>query len=280
MLVHLNGKFLPREQALISVEDRGFLFGDSLYEVIRSYRGRLFEKEAHLERLQNGLRALRIHLAEFDQLLDMAQRLLAENGLQEDDATLYFQITRGAAFPRKHAFPAENALPTVFIAANKLNIDPALAERGAAVITTPDIRWGRCDLKTTNLLANVLANQHAHEAGAYEALFVREGLITEGSHSNFFAVLSDTVCTHPANTAILPGVTRQVVLDLCRQLQLQVEEKPLPARLLGQAQEMFLTLTSAEVVPVIQVDGALVGSGKPGAITRRLQEAFKALRSA
>lgn len=279
MLVYLNGKYLPHEQAVISVNDRGFLFGDSLYEVIRSYRGRLFEKEAHLQRLQNGLRTLRMHLAEFEQLIDIARQLLAENGLQEEDATVYFQITRGATFPRKHAFPAGNISPTVFIAANRLHIDPALAERGAAVITVPDIRWGRCDLKTTNLLANVLANQQAHEASAYEAIFIREGVITEGSHSNFFAALNDTVFTHPASTAILPGITRQVVLDLCRQLHFKIEEKPLPARLLPQVQEIFLTLTSAEVVPVIRVDGELVGEGKPGEKTRRLQEAFKALRS-
>lgn len=280
MLVYLNGKFLPHEQAVISVNDRGFLFGDSLYEVIRSYHGRLFEKEAHLQRLQNGLRALRINVGEFEQLIAIAQQLLEKNDLQKEDAAIYFQITRGAASPRKHAFPETNTPPTVFVAANRLNIDPALIERGVAVITTPDIRWGRCDLKTTNLLANVLANQRAHESQAYEAIFIRDGVVTEGSHSNFFAVWKGTILTHPTGAAILPGITRQVVLKLCRELQFNVEEKALPAHVLPQAQELFLTLTSAEVMPVIRVDGELIADGKPGEKTRRLQQAFKALRSA
>ncbi|MEK7729399.1 MAG: D-amino acid aminotransferase [candidate division KSB1 bacterium] len=282
MLVYLNGKFLPREQAMISVNDRGFLFGDSLYEVIRGYRGLLFEAQAHLQRLQNGLHALRLRVAEFDRLAEIAQHLLATNDLLQEDTTIYFQITRGAPFPRKHAFPAEDTPPTVYVTANKLAFNPAYLEHGVAVITVPDVRWNRCDLKTTNLLANVLANQQAHEAEAYEALFVREGFVTEGSHSNFFAVANGTLHTHPISPAILPGITRQVVLKLCHELQLHVEETPLAATQLPEASEAFLSLTSAEVLPVIKVDDKKISEGKPGEITQRLQRAFgeyvKALR--
>jgi D-alanine transaminase len=274
MLVYLNGNYLPREQAMISVNDRGFLFGDSLYEVIRSYRGMLFESAAHLARLQNGLRALRLRVAEFDRFTEIAQRLLAENDLLQHDATVYFQITRGAPFPRKHAFPEESTPPTVYIAANKLAFNPAYSEHGIAVITVPEVRWGRCDLKTTNLLANVLANQQAHESGAYEALFVREGFITEGTHSNFFAVMNGALYTHPVSNAILPGITRQVVLKLCEQLHLKVEERPLAAAQWHEVSEAFLALTSAEVLPIIKVDDKILSEGKPGEITRRLQRAF------
>ncbi len=275
MLVYLNGKFLPREQAMVSVDDRGFLFGDSLYEVIRSYHGHLFEQAAHLQRLQNGLQALRIHVAEFDQLGVIAQRLLAENDLLASDATLYFQITRGTALLRKHAFPPPDTPATVYVAANKLTFNSAYSESGVTVITLPDVRWSRCDLKTTNLLANVLANQQAQEAGAFEALFLRNGVVTEGSHSNCFAVWNDTLFTHPLGPAILPGITRRVVLELCAQLQLKVEETPLAAERLHDAREIFLTLTSGEVTPVVKVDGKMVGNGKPGEITRRLQKAFR-----
>lgn len=274
MLVYLNGKFVPRAEAMISVYDRGFLFGDSLYEVIRSYRGLLFEAQAHLQRLQNGLHALRLRIAEFDRLLEISQRLLAENDLLHEEATLYFQITRGAAFPRTHAFPPADTPPTVFIAAHKHAFNPAYLEHGVGVITVPDVRWSRCDLKTTNLLANILANQQAHEAGAYEALFVRDGMITEASHSNFFAVVDGKIFTHPLGSAILPGITRQVVLQLCRELQFDLKEEPLATMQLPYASEAFLSLTSAEVLPVIKVDDKKIGEGKPGELTRRLQRAF------
>lgn len=274
MLIYLNGKFLPREQALIPVSDRGFLFGDSLYEVIRSYRGLLFEAEAHLQRLQNGLHALRLHVAEFEQLLEIARRLLTENNLAQAEATIYFQITRGAVFPRTHHFPPADTPPTVYIAVNKYAFNTDYLKTGVAVITVPDVRWSRCDLKTTNLLANILANQQAHELGAYEALFVREGVITEASHSNFFVVQDGKVFTHPLGNAILPGITRQVVFKLCEQLHIKIEETPLPAAQIAEASEAFLSLTSAEVLPVIQVNDKKLGEGKPGELTQLLQRAF------
>lgn len=274
MLVYLNGQFLPREQAQISVEDRGFLFGDSLYEVIRSYRGFLFEKEAHLRRLQNGLRALRMEAAEFEHVTQIAARLLQENRLADAEATIYIQITRGAAVPRRHAFPAAPVPPTVYVATNPLHVKTRWAEEGIAVITVPDLRWGRCDLKTTNLLPNVLANQQAHEAGAEEAVFVREGLVMEGSHSNIFAVINGSVCTPPRSPALLPGITRQVVIDLCEKEKIPCQEQTFSPSALKEAEEIFITLTSGEVTPVVRADQKEIGAGKPGAITRRLQKSF------
>src|SRR5262245_23305344 len=224
MQIYLNGQFLPREQAAISVEDRGFLFGDSLYEVIRSYGGFLFEQEAHLQRLQNGLQALSIEVPEFERLTNIATQLLQENKLAEAEATVYFQITRGPARPRKHAFPSSPVPPTIYVAANPLQPNLSWAERGVAAITVPDLRWGRCDLKTTNLLPNVLANQQAHENRADEAIFVRDGIVIEGSHSNVFAVFEGVVTTHPLTQNLLPGITRQVVLNLCRTLNVPYKE--------------------------------------------------------
>jgi len=274
MYVYLNGRFIPREQAAISVDDRGFLFGDSLYEVIRSYRGFLFEQSAHLKRLQRGLEALRMRLNEFDDLRDIAAKLIADNDLANAEALVYFQITRGISQPRRHAFPSESVRPTVYVATNPIAPDPKAAAEGVAAITVPDIRWGRCDIKTTNLLANVLANQQAQEAGAAEAIFVRDHVVIEGSHSNLFAVFEETIRTHPKTEHLLAGITRQVVIDLCQQLNLDIQESPIPEAALARADEIFLTQTSGEVVPLVRLNGKSIGNGKPGSITHRLQEAF------
>ena len=275
MLVYLNGQFLPREKATISIDDRGLLFGDSLYEVIRSYDGFLFEKEAHWRRLQNGLATLRIEWPEFARLDDIAHHLLRENNLPETNATVYFQITRGAPGKRQHAFPAPPVSPTIFAAANFLQTNQSRAEHGVALITVPDVRWGRCDLKSTNLLPNVLANQQAHEAGAEEAAFVRDGVVVEGSHSNVFAVLKGIVTTHPIAPILLPGITRQVALHLCARLRLPCSERAFTLGELKRAEEVFLTFTSGEITPVVRVDRMVIGTGKPGALTRRLQEGFQ-----
>lgn len=274
MLVYLNGKYIPHEQATVSVYERGFLFGDGVYEVIRSYRSYFFEKEAHWRRLQHGLEALRLQFEDFPALESIARRLLSENNLLNGEALIYFQITRGAAIPRKHFFPPPGTPLTVYIAANKFVPSPDLVENGAAAITMPDIRWHRCDLKTINLLPNVLASQKAHEQGADEAIFIHEGVATEASHSNFFAVFDGKIITHPRSHKILPGITRAVVLELCRELRIPVEETPPSAARLPQAGELFLSRTTGEIVPIVRLDNAVIAAGKPGPITRRLQEAF------
>lgn len=275
MLVYLNGQYLPIEEARVPVEDRGFLFADGLYEVIRVYNGRIFALEPHLRRLADGLRALRIGFTGLDELGPIAERLLDENGLRSGDATIYIQVTRGAA-PRAHAFPSPDVPPTVYVAARPFTPYPAAYyENGVKAITVPDTRWTRCDIKTVALIANVLANQQAKEAGAFEALFVRDGVVIEGSHSNLFAVFGDTLVTYPASNYILAGITRSIVLDIAAELGIPVRQGPILADQLFAAGELFLSGTTTEVMPVVQVDGRPIADGRPGPVTQRIQRAFR-----
>jgi D-alanine transaminase len=275
MLVHLNGNDVPESEARISVDDRGFLFADGVYEVIRVYDGHMFQAEPHAERMRAGLAALRIATAPVDALLAGAERLIEANGLQTGDATIYAQVTRGAA-PRRHAFPDSQVAPTVFIAARPFRAHPTSHwDDGVAAITAPDTRWSRCDIKSIALLPNVLANQAAREAGAFEALFVRDGVVIEGSHSNLCAVLDDEVVTYPECNYILPGISRRVVLALARDLGMRVREGAIPVEMLRDVQELFLTGTTTEVMPVTRVDDRPVGDGRPGPVSRRLQQAFR-----
>ncbi len=275
MQVYLNGEFLPYEEAKVPVDDRGFLFADGVYEVARVYRGRVFMMEAHLRRMAAGLAALRIALPGLDELAGVAERLLDENALRGGDATIYIQVTRGAA-PRKHAFPPD-ATPTVFVAARPFSEHPpAYFSDGVAAITVPDTRWSRCDIKSVALLPNVLANQQAHERGAFEALFVRDGVVIEGSHSNLFGVLDGELLTFPACNYILDGISRRLVLELAAGLDVPAREGPIYFERLADASELFLSGTTTEVMPVTRVDDRAVGGGTPGPITRRLMEAFAA----
>ncbi|HWV57009.1 MAG TPA: D-amino acid aminotransferase [Longimicrobiales bacterium] len=275
MLVYLNGKYVPHEDARISVDDRGFLFADGVYEVVRVYRGRLFRMGDHVERMRRGLDALRIGFDGVDGLGTIAERLLAENGL--DEATVYIQVTRGAS-PRAHAFPTPTPAPTVYVATRPFGgYPPEYAEQGVTTITVPDTRWSRCDVKSVALLPNVLANQQAKEAGAFEALFVRDGVVIEGSLSNLLGVIDGTVVTYPACNYILPGITRAVTLELARALGIPVREGPIRLEELHRVEELFLSGTTTEVMPIARVDGRLIGDGRPGPITRRLREAFREL---
>jgi len=274
MIVYLNGQYLPKTQAAISVDDRGFLFADGIYEVVRSYHGHLFQFEAHLQRLQHGLAALRIGLNELPNLREISQRLLAENNLANAEAIVYYQITRGAASPRTHAFPVAATSPTIYVAAS-LFIPPLEKRRkGIAAFTVPDLRWSRCDLKTISLLANCLAKQQAQEKDADEAIFVRDGVALEGSTSNLFLIKDDVVITNPKTNYILPGITRLVVIDLCRQRGIELREAPVLHEMLMAAEEVFITHTTGEVVPMVRVDNRVVAGGAPGPITRSLQGAF------
>lgn len=274
MLVYLNGAYVPHAEARVSVDDRGFLFADGVYEVARVYRGRIFRMEDHLRRLARGLAELRIPFDDVAGLDAVARRLLAENGLAEAEATIYIQVTRGAA-PRAHAFPSPPAAPTVYVAARPFPGHPReCVEEGVAAITVPDTRWSRCDIKSVGLLPNVLANQRAKEAGAFEALFVRDGVVIEGSHSNLFAVVGGELVTYPECNYILPGITRAVTIELARDLGIPVREGPIHLERLDRVEELFLSGTTTEVMPISRVDGRPVGDGRPGPVTRRLREAF------
>jgi D-alanine transaminase len=275
MLVYLNGSYLEHERASVPVEDRGFLFGDGVYEVARAGHGKLFEWERHLQRLKHSLGELRIGLPEpqVDALRDIALRLLERNGLTGGEATVYLQITRGAA-PRAHPFPPACTPPTVLLMVRELTPLTALRARGAAAITCPDVRWARCDLKTVMLLPNVLARQQAVESGADEAIFVRDGTITEGSHTNVFAVVDEEIRTHPPSNRILPGVTRDIVIGLARDLGMEVQERPLAVQDLARATELFLTSTMIDVLPVVELDKRPIGGGRPGPVAGKLYDAL------
>lgn len=275
MLVYLNGDFIPHEDARVPVDDRGFLFADGVYEVVRVYDGRVFLWPEHLQRLHDGLAAVGIADPDTHRLEDVALRLLAKNGLNEGDATVYVQVTRGAA-PRKHAFPSPAVAPTVYVAARPFTTYPAdFFQKGVAAITVPDTRWARCDIKSIALLPNVLANQQAHASDAFEALFVRDGVVLEGSHSNLLAVYDDTLVTYPACNYILAGITRELVLELAERVGIAVRLGAIAAERLFEADELFLSGTTTEIMPVARVDGRTVGGGAPGAITRELQQAFR-----
>jgi len=276
-IVYLNGEFLPRERAKVSIDDRSFLFGDAVYEVLRAIRGRYFEPERHLARLAAGIRALELPdpAALGMDPMAAAGELLHRNALLGGEASVYIQVSRGAA-PRRHAFPPPGTAPTVLVTVTPFAPRVEQRARGVAAILQPDVRWQRCDVKAVNLLPNVLANQRAAVRGAYEAILARGLTITEGTHTNVFAVVDGVIRTHPNGPWILPGITREVVLELAAGEGLAAREHPLDVEDLARATEVFLTGTTTDVMPVTAVDGTAVGAGRPGPVTSRLGELLQA----
>lgn len=275
-IVFLNGSYIKKEDAAISPDDRGFLFADGVYEVVRVYNGELFQMEDHVERLATSLEGLKIRGVAPGSLVDITNRLVAENSLQGKDALIYIQITRGVA-PRTHAFPSIPVSPTIYAKAWPQTPPREQIEKGIKTILVPDARWDRCNIKTVFLLPNVLARQKAEEAGAGEALFVRDGMITEGSASNFAAVFGGTLVTHPDGGHILSGITKKVILVLCEALGIPVEERPVMKGELTYAEEAMVMSTTREIMPVTSIDGETTGTGVPGPVTRNIQKAFSDL---
>jgi D-alanine transaminase len=234
--------------------------------------GRIFEWDAHAARLKYGIAGIRIALdaSAIDGLKAVCERLVNDNALTDGEATVYMQISRGAA-PRTHYFPPAGTAPTVYAAASRFVVPRDQRDSGVKAITAPDIRWLRCDLKTVNLLGAVLGRQAAMEAGAYEAILLRDGVVTEGAATNVFAVVDGAVRTHPLGNLILPGITRQVVVDLMRENGIALVETPVAQSELLAASELFLVGTTTDVTGVVSLDGKPVGSGAPGPVTRRLQ---------
>jgi D-alanine transaminase len=272
-IVYVNGAFVPRAEARVSVEDRGFVFGDGVYEVLRIINGRPFAASFHNTRLKRSLEGVRISLAAEDspeRFLEIGRQLLKENGLLQGEATMYMQVTRGAT-TRAHNFPPPGTQPTVYISVARFAPYSEFAQNGASAITHPDLRWGRCDLKTLNLLPNVLASQVAKERGTFEAMLIRDGVVTEGTKTNFFGVVDGTLRTHPSDNHILPGITRSVLHDLARSVKIDVDETPIRSSELSSLTELFLTGTTTDVMPVVTLDDKPVGKGKPGELTRKLQ---------
>lgn len=271
-IVYLNGKFVPKNEALISPEDRGFNFADGIYEVIKYYNGKAFRYSDHLERLKRSLREVIIRFDECDQLEAMLQELLERNGLSDQEAGVYLQITRGSQ-TRIHRYP-DQIEPTVYATAFPFASKWDQLKNGVKVITTEDIRWLRCDIKSVSLLPNVMAAQKAYERGAVEAIFIRNGVVTEGSHSSFLAVKNGIIYTHPDSNLVLPGITKIVVREICRELNIPLIEEGFSASELASMDEMMIVGTGSEVTPVVKIDEMMVGNGTPGPITLLLQEKF------
>ncbi|GBD36178.1 D-alanine aminotransferase [bacterium HR36] len=267
---------MPLVEVRVPALDRGFLFGDSVYEVIRVYRGRPFLFEEHLARLRRSLEAIRLPYTDLEGLRQRVLQVIGEYQFRE--AIIYIQITRGADYTRHHVFP-QRIEPLEFFYVEEFHDDlEPMRQQGVRVITHPDLRWKRCDIKSTNLLPNVLAAQAAREAGAYEALlYLPDGTLLEGSRTSCFGVLAGKLLTAPTTPSILPGITRALVLRLAREQGIAVEERVLRLADLPQVAELFLTGTTSEILPIVQVDGQIIGEGKPGPITRRLQEAYRRL---
>ncbi len=272
-LVYIDGKFVPPGEAMVSVDDRGFVFADGVYEVIAVYDGRPFKLPEHLARLARSAEGIQLPLpvdrAELERIFKEG---LTQSGLL--DAQIYLQITRGVA-PRSHPFPGGIPSNLVVTFRTERKIAAEVRERGVSVITTEEIRWRRCDIKSIALLPNVLAAQKAVEEGAFEAVFVTsEGIVHEGARSNIFMVVDNRVYTPPQTENILAGITREVVLQCAQDLGCQVNEETLRIGALLQADEVFLTNTTIQILGVIEVDGKTISSGMVGPVTRRLSDAF------
>ena len=277
MKVYLNGSYVSDADAKISVLDRGFIFGDGVYEVWRVVDGKLFEDRRHNKRLKSGLRTIEISVpdADIDALSSVGERLLRENGLTSGEGTFYVEITRGAA-PRTHAYPPAGTRPTIFAMVSKFEVPHALREAGAKCITEPDVRWLRCDVKTVQLLPNVMAKQKASAAGAVEAIFVRDDIATEGTHSSLFAVKDGTLHTHPLGPLILPSITRELILEIAREQKVPVSEKPFTKAALFAMDEVFMSGTTTDVTPIVDIDGRKIGTGKPGPVSKQLYAGLQA----
>jgi D-alanine transaminase len=276
VLVYFNGDFVPKEDVRISPDDRGFLLADGVYEVLRTYAGKVFRGNDHARRLSRSLRELRMSGPSEEDLVGITEELIRCNHLEKGDARLYVQVTRGAAV-RRHSFPDETVPPTVYAEASPFRPAKEKWDDGVEIILVPDIRWARCDIKSVALLPNVLASQQATENGAEEAIFVRESVVTEGAHTSFCAVFDGELVTNPLDNHILAGVTRGVVLDLCRNLGVPFKESAIHETDLRQARELMILGTTTEIMPVVRVDSRQVGDGRPGPVTRKLQQAFRDL---
>lgn len=272
LTVYLNGQYLPYEQAAIPVEDRSFLFADGIYEVARVYGGRPFTMKEHLHRLARSAREIKLPEPDLAEIEAASDELIARNQLTE--ATIYIQVSRGAYSPRTHAFPTGQPKPIVLIIARPVAAGGNQREQGVLAVTVPDQRWARCDIKSVSLLPNILAKQVAAEAGAYEAVFVKDGYAIEGSSSNFMAVIDGEIRTYPKCNYILGGITREVVLDLARKLGYPVREEGVRLDELSRATEAWVTSTTSEIMPIVKIDTQVVGTGKPGPVAQALHAEF------
>ena len=272
----VDGRLVDLSENVVPMEDRGHQFGDGVYEVTRVYNGKLFAFHPHMERLYRSLRELRIPVVHTeDELRSGHQLLIDESGITEGG--VYLQITRGVA-PRGHNFP-ETTVPRMSMSIRPIsNANTVLSQTGAKGIFTEDERWARCDIKSLNLLANVLAKQKAKENGCFEAIQIRNGIVTEGTSSTFMVVKGGVVWTHPLTNSILPGVTRRIVIDkILKELDIPCLEKSFDEAFAKNADEAFVCGTTTEIMPLITLDNQPVGNGEIGPITKKIRDAYQAI---
>lgn len=272
MIYYVDGQYTNRNEVTVSIDDRGYYFGDGIYEVIKVYSGNLFTGEEHTSRLFESAAKIKLDLPYTEtQIMDIARELIKANNIV--DGHIYMQVTRGAA-ARQHHFPTPAVAPVLTAYAVTAGRPVKQMEDGVNVKSVDDIRWLRCDIKSLNLLGSVLAKEEAHAGGYFEAILHRDGVVTEGSSTNMFGIRDGVVYTHPVTNLILNGITRQVVLSLCKELNLPVEEKAFSLEEAFEMDEFFLTSTTSEVMPVVSIDDRVIGNGKRGVITEKLQQAF------
>ncbi len=275
-IAYVNGRYVPHGGASVHIEDRGYQFADGVYEVCEVRRGKLVDERRHLDRLERSLLELQIDMPMSRMALEVVLRETVRRNMVRE-GIVYLQVTRGVA-PRDHAFPSLDTPPSLVVTARSQNVAArnAIAQAGIAVISLPETRWARVDIKTVGLLPNVLAKQAAKEAGAREAWFVdAQGFVTEGASSNAWIVTKDgALVTRPANNAILRGITRTVVLEEATAMGLRVEERAFTLAEAHSATEAFNTAASALVMPVVLLDGQMIGEGRPGPVASRLRNSF------
>lgn len=272
IVANINGEIMDIDEAKINIEDRGFQLGDGIYEVVVSYQGKLFELDSHIKRLERSACLINLELDfTFTEIKEMCLETFAASG--KEDAQLYIQVTRGIS-PRQHSFPSSYS-NTLVMTVRDLPVIPDVAE----VITVEDIRWKMCNVKSIDLLPNVLAKEKAHEAGCIESLFIRDGNVMEGASNNVFIVKDGTIVTPPANDLILEGITRNVVIDLIENLDLKLKIRDIFVNELWDADEVFLTGSHVGVLPVVKVDNRPIADGKTGEISARIMNEFEKLVS-
>ncbi|MCJ1661882.1 D-amino-acid transaminase [Staphylococcus sp. NRL 18/288] len=270
--VFINGEFVDHEEAKVSYEDRGYVFGDGIYEYIRAYDGKLFTVDEHFERFIRSAGEIQLDLGySAEELIDIVRDLLQVNDIK--NGGIYIQATRGVA-PRNHSFPTPEVKPVLMAFAKSYDRPYEDLENGINAATVEDIRWLRCDIKSLNLLGNVLAKEYAVKYNASEAIQHRGDTVTEGASSNVYAIKDGAIYTHPVNNYILNGITRRVIKWIAEDYDIPFKEETFTVDFLKNADEVIVSSTSAEVMPVIKIDGESVGNGNVGPITRKLQEGF------
>ncbi|MEH6990222.1 D-amino-acid transaminase [Cytobacillus firmus] len=271
--VILNGDLIERSKAKVDIEDRGYQFGDGVYEVIRVYNGKMFTADEHLERLLESGKKIELNIPySKNQLKQMLIEMIERNNLEL--GIVYMQFSRGTS-PRNHAYPGADVAPVLTAYTRETTRPVESMRNGVKAILIEDIRWLRCDIKSLNLLGNIMAKQKAAQSGCFEAIQHRGDTVTEGSSSNIAIVKDGTLYTHPATNLILNGITRRKINEICRENGIALKESAFTKEDLLAADEVFMSSTSAEVTPIIEIEGKLIGNGSPGPITNKLQNLFE-----